>query len=198
MFTAPLTDPNLTFLLMIVGIALIFWELHAPGMIVPGLLGVCLVAGAAYAFYQDSPSWYGITLLLLAMALLTIEFKYYTHMISGLAGTVLLAFGAMALLTGPRRITPEMAISTSVAFGLISVFLGLLGMRARKSKPRSGLSAMIGQIGISQTKIDPEGTVLIRGEYWKAVSDNSIAPGQQVEVQKVQNLLLYVRPAQGT
>lgn len=194
MWSAAIADPNIAFLLLIVGAALIYWEIHAPGMIVPGALGVLMVAGAAYGLSFDSPSWYGITLLLLAAALLTIEFKYYTHMISGAAGTLLLALGAMALVTGPRRITPEMAVSTSFAFGVITVFLGLLAMRARKGKPLSGLSTMIGEIGISQTSISPQGTVLVRGEYWQAVSDDNIAPGQKVKVENVHNLILNVRP----
>ena len=194
MWSVAIADPNVAFLLLIIGAALVYWEIHAPGMIVPGALGVLMIAAAAYGLSFDSPSWYGVTLLLLAAVLLTIEFKYYTHMISGVAGTLLLAFGAMALLTGPRRITPEMAISTSFAFGAITVFLGLLGMRARKSKPVSGLDAMIGEVGVSQTPIAPNGTVLVRGEYWQAVSDDTIAPGQQVKIENVRDLVLRVRP----
>ncbi len=106
MVAAAVADPNIAFILLVLGALGIYWEMHAPGMIVPGVLGVFLFCAGAYGLYQDSPTWYGLTLLVLAVLLLGIELKYYTHMVSGIAGTILLAFGAIALLQGPRRITP--------------------------------------------------------------------------------------------
>src|ERR1700761_292094 len=156
-----LSDPNLAFVLLVLGALGIYWELHAPGMIVPGLLGLLLVCAGAYGLYQDSPSWYGLTLLALAVLLLGIELKYYTHMISGLAGTVLLAIGAIILLQGPRRVTPAWAVSVSVAFGLITIFLGVLGMRVRNSRRLTGTESLIGETGVSRTRIDPEGMVFV-------------------------------------
>src|SRR4051794_33169109 len=119
MLGAALADPNIAFLLLVLGALAVYWELHAPGMVLPGLLGVLLICTGAYGIYRDSPTWYGLTLLVLAVMLLTIELKYYTHMISGVAGTILLGFGALALLQGPRRITPGVAIAISAAFGTI-------------------------------------------------------------------------------
>lgn len=167
-----------------------YWEVHAPGMVLPGLLGVLLICTGAYGIYQDSPSWYGLTLLFLAIILLTIELKYYTHMISGIAGTILLVFGALALVQGPRRITPGLAIATSAAFGIITVFLGLLGMRARKSKQMTGIETLVGEIGVSRTEINPEGTVLVRGEYWQARSNQPIPAGQRVSIKRVAGSLI--------
>lgn len=190
---AALADPNVAFLLLVLGALGVYWELHAPGMVLPGLLGVLLICTGAYGIYQDSPTWYGLTLLVLAIILLTIELKYYTHMISGLAGTVLLGFGALALIQGPRRITPGVAIAISVAFGIITIFLGLLGMRARKSKQMTGVETLVGEIGVSRTEINPEGTVLVRGEYWRARSGEMIPAGQRVSIKRVEgNLILYV------
>src|SRR5205823_14970631 len=105
MLTAALADPNVAFLLLVLGALGVYWEVHAPGMVLPGLLGVLLICTGANGIYHDSPSWYGLTLLVLTIILLAIELRYYTHMVSGLAGTVLLAFGALALVQGPRRIT---------------------------------------------------------------------------------------------
>jgi membrane-bound serine protease (ClpP class) len=193
MVGAALADPNLAFLLLVLGALCVYWEVHAPGMVLPGLLGVLLICTGAYGIYQDSPTWYGLTLLVLAIILLTIELKYYTHMISGVAGTILLGFGALALIQGPRRITPGVAIAISVAFGIITIFLGLLGMRARKSKQMTGIETLVGEIGVSRTEINPEGTVFVRGEYWSARSRLPIAVGQRVTVQRVEdNLVVYV------
>ena len=193
MLGAGLADPNIAFLLLVLGALGVYWELHAPGMVLPGLLGVLLICTGAYAIYQDSPTWYGLTLLVLAIILLTIELKYYTHMVSGVAGTILLAFGALALIQGPRGITPGVAIGVSAALGIITIFLGLLGMRARKSKQMTGVDTLVGEIGVSRTEINTEGTVFVRGEYWRARSGEAIAAGQRVLIKRVESdLILYV------
>lgn len=192
MVAGAVADPNLAFLLLVLGALGIYWEMHAPGMIVPGVLGVFLMCAGAYGLYQDSPTWYGLTFLVLAVLLLGIELRYYTHMISGLAGTILLAFGALVLLQGPRRITPGVAIATSLAFGIITIFLASLAMRARKNKHLTGVESLIGEIGVSRTNIDPQGTVFVRGEYWQARSDHTIPAGQRVRIQRVDQLVAYV------
>jgi membrane-bound serine protease (ClpP class) len=193
MLSAALADPNVAFLLLVLGALGVYWEVHAPGMVLPGLLGVLLICTGAYGIYQDSPTWYGLTLLVLAIILLTIELKYYTHMVSGVAGTVLLAFGALALIQGPRRITPGLAIAVSAALGIITIFLGVLAMRARKGKQMTGIETLVGEIGVSQTDINPEGMVFVRGEYWRARSGEVIAAGQRVSIKRVEgNLILYV------
>lgn len=193
---AALADPNVAFLLLVLGALGVYWEVHAPGMVLPGLMGVLLICTGAYGIYQDSPSWYGLTLLVFAVILLTIELKYYTHMVSGVAGTILLVFGAITLIQGPRRITPGLAIAISAAFGMITVFLGLLGMRARKSKQMTGIEMLVGEVGVSRTEINPEGTVFVRGEYWRARSRQPIAAGQRVSIRRVEgNLILEVEAA---
>jgi membrane-bound serine protease (ClpP class) len=195
MLFAPITDPNIAFLLLVIGALGLSWEFHAPGMIVPGILGVLFLLAGAYGLYQDSPSWYGLTLLALAALLLAIELKYYTHMISGIAGAVLLAFGAIALLQGPRRITPSLAFAVAMAFGIITIFLGSLAMRARKAKHLMGPESLVGEIGVSRTEINPEGTIFVHGEYWQARSDHMIAAGQRVRVERVDELLMHVKEA---
>lgn len=193
---AALADPNVAFLLLVLGALGVYWEMHAPGMVLPGLMGVLLICTGAYGIYQDSLSWYGLTLLALAIILLTIELRYYTHMVSGVAGTILLVFGAITLIQGPRRITPGLAIAISAAFGMITVFLGLLGMRARKSKQMTGIETLIGEVGVSRTEINPEGTVFVRGEYWRARSSRPIAAGQRVSIKRVEgSLILEVEAA---
>jgi len=190
-----LSDPNLAFVLLVLGALGIYWEMHAPGMIAPGVLGVVLVCAGAYGLYEDSPSWYGLTLLALAVLLLGIELKYYTHMISGLAGTVLLVIGALILLQGPRRVSPGLAIAVSAAFGLITIFLGMLGMRAGRRKPAMGMESLVGVVGTARTAVDPEGTVFIQGEYWKARAAEHIPAGDRVCVDKVEDFVLVVRKA---
>lgn len=190
-----LADPNIAFLLVVLGLLGIYWELHAPGMMVPGILGVLFVCAGAYGLYQDAPTWYGVTILTLAVLLLVIELKYYTHMISGIAGAFLFAFGAIVLLQGPQRITPSFAIAVSVAFAVITIFLGSLAMRARREKHLTGMESLVGEVGVSKTEINPEGTVFVQGAYWRARSDHSIPAGQRVSIERVQDLVLFVKEA---
>lgn len=195
MFPAALTDPNIAFVLLVLGLLGVYWEVHAPGMMVPGILGVLLICAGAYGLYQDAPSWYGVTILVLALILLIIELRYYTHMVSGIAGAILFALGAMVLLTGPRHIAPSLAVAFAIAFGMIVIFLGFLGMRARKEKHLTGIETLIGKIGVSRTEINPEGTVFVQGAYWQARSDHTIPAGQRVSIESVQELVLFVKEA---
>ncbi len=205
-----LADPNVAFLLLVVGALGLLWESHAPGMFAPGIVGALLVCLGAYGFYQDRPDWYGVTLIAIAVLLLMLELKYYTHMVSGIAGTILLAFGATMILEGPRRVSPVLAIAVSLALGIITIFLGLLGMRARKGKHVMGKESLVGKMGVSRTEIIPDherpdvsrcddtkpgGMVFVQGEYWQARSDRKIAAGQRVSVEGVQDLIVYVREA---
>jgi membrane-bound serine protease (ClpP class) len=192
MTAAALADPNLAFVLLVIGLIGIYWELHAPGMVAPGLLGVMLVCVAASGLAQDLPTWHGATLITLAVLLLLIEFKYYSHSISGLAGTILLCMGAITLLRGPRQISPALAIAVSAACGSLVIYLGFLGMRAQ-AKPLSGLQALVGELGRSCTDLQPEGTVFVHGEYWRARAPATVPSGRVVRVDTIEELMLTVR-----
>lgn len=192
---AVLTDPNFAFLLVVLGLLGVYWELHAPGTILPGIAGIALVCAGAYGLYQDHPTWYGLLFLVSAVLLLGIELKFYTHMISGSVGAVLLAFGAILLIQGPTRIAPAFAIAVSVAFGIIAIFLGVLANRARTSRVTTGVQQLIGETGIARTEINPEGTVFVQGAYWQARSDRLIPAGKRVAVERVDNLVLFVKEA---
>jgi membrane-bound serine protease (ClpP class) len=136
-----------------------------------------------------------LLLLISAALLLTIELKFYTHMISGIAGAALLAFGTIWLLQGPQRVSPALAIAVSAAFGIIIIFLGSLGMRARKAKHLTGLETLVGEKGVSSTPLNLEGTVFVNGEYWQARSNHAIEAGQAVRVERVDNMTIWVSEA---
>lgn len=200
MLPATFTDPNVAFLFLIVGALGLIWEWHAPGMFVPGIVGALLLLAGAYGLYQDAPAWYGVTLMAVAALLLTVEIKYYTHMVSGIAGAILLAFAVTILLSGPRQVSPSLAVAVSFALGIITIFLGFLGARARRGRHVTGPETLVGETGMARTEIHPEGAppfgmVFVRGEYWQARSDQKIAVGQRVSIERVQDLVVYVREA---
>ena len=135
----------------------------------------------------------GLLLLVTAGLLLVVELKYYTHMVSGILGAALLALGIMLVLGG--EVSPAIAIAISAALGAIVVFLGTLGMRARKAKRLTGLETMIGEKGVSRTPLNPDGTVFVNGEYWQARSNHAIEAGQQVRVERIENMTIWVTEA---
>jgi membrane-bound serine protease (ClpP class) len=187
-------SPDLAFLLVIAGAFAIYWELLAPGMIVPGVFGLVLFVEGARTLSHDNPTWYGAALILLGLTLLALEIKAYTHMISGLAGTVALALGAMVLIRGPLAIAPSLALSLAVVFGATTIFLGRLAMRASHNKRMVGEEPVIDEIGCAQTDINPEGTVMVRGECWTARSPLSIPKGERIYVTEVRGMELEVMP----
>ncbi len=188
-------DPNLAFTLALLGALALLWELHAPGLVLPGLLGVAAMALGAWGLYRNSPTPYGLALLFLAVLFLTVEVSVHTHMISGFTGSVLLGLGAALLFRGPKHIAPSLAVAASAAVALITLFLGFLAVRTRTEKHLSGPEAMVGATGISKTALMPDGTVMVRGEYWQAHSDREIAAGKSIVVEAMRDFTLLVREA---
>jgi membrane-bound serine protease (ClpP class) len=190
-----LIDPNVAFLMLVVGIIALSWELHAPGMFGPGLIGVILVCAGSFILWKNTPTWYGSTLIFLALLLLALELVVSSHGISGVFGAILLAAGAISLIRGPHAINPLLAVAVAGALCVIAVFLGVLGLKARRAAVVSGIGTLVGQVGVSRTSIGSRGTVLVRGEYWQARSDSPIPAGAHVSVQRVDGLTLYVKEA---
>lgn len=188
-------DPNLAFFLVIVGALAMLWESHVPGLVLPGVLGALLVGAGAFSLYEYTPTWYGVAMLTGAALLLFVELKYYTHMVSGIAGSILLACGGVLLLQGSQRVTPSVAVAASLAIGSITIFLGFLGMRARSENYKTGTEALVGALGVTKTALDPEGSVFVNGEYWRARGAHAIPPGHSVFVESIQDFKLFVREA---
>ena len=132
----------------------------------------------------------GFLLLFFAVLFLAIELKFYTHMISGIVGAALLGFGLALLLRGEVPIAIDIAISA--ALGVIILFLGNLGMKASRTKRLTGLQTLLGEMGVSRTPLNPEGTVFVNGEYWQARADHAIEAGKKVRVEKIENMTIWV------
>jgi membrane-bound serine protease (ClpP class) len=190
-----LTDPNLAVLLLVVGGLLIYVEFNAPGTIVPGTLGTVLVLIALFALNLLPVRYTSVMLLVAAFVLLILEAHFATHGVLAGAGILALVFGALTLVDGPipeLRVHPATAISAGLAFGLITVFLLRLALRARRSKSRTGVDAMIGEIAVVIQPLAPIGQVMVNGEIWQAESATPAAPGERVRVRELRDLTLLV------
>ncbi len=190
-----LTDPNLAVLVLVVGGLLIYVEFNTPGTIIPGTLGTIMLVLGLFALNLLPVRYTSVMLLAAAFALLILEAKFATHGVLAAAGIVSLVIGALTLVDGPipeLRVHLGTALSTGLAFGLITVFLLRLALRARRSKVRMGGDAMIGLIAVVTQPLSPSGQVMVNGELWQAESATPAALGDQVRVRGLRDLTLLV------
>lgn len=193
---AAIADPNIGFILLVLGALGIYVEFSSPGLIFPGIAGAILVLLGLSSLSILPINWVGVALLVLAVALFVLEAKFTSHGILGIGGTVSMVLGALLLINGPPEVRIHLvtALAVSIPFALITMFLVTIVIRARRNKVLTGASGMIGEIGISRTALEPEGQVLVRGEYWDAVASSSIPAGAHVRVKAVRGLKLLVDP----
>ena len=192
-----IADPNIALVLLIIGALSIYLEFNSPGLIVPGVVGAILVLLGLSALSVLPISWLGASLLLLAFGMFVLEAKFATHGILGTGGAVAMVLGAVMLVDSPLpelRVHLGTAIALALPFSAITVFLLSLAVRARRYKVDTGSEVMIGETGAAITALAPEGTILVHGEYWDAVSSRPVAIGGRVRVTAIDKLKLTVEP----
>ena len=192
-----LVNPNIALLFLVAGALLIYLEFNSPGTIVPGALGTLMVLLAIFALNLLPIRYTAVLLLVAAAALLILEAKVGGHGALALAGIVCLTFGTLTLVAAPvpqMNVNPLVAISLSVAFGVITVFLVRLAVRARHRKARLGVDAMVGATATAMEPLTPEGHVLVEGEIWRAVASAPVDAGAVLRVVGHEEYLLRVEP----
>jgi len=193
-----IADPNIAFILGILGLVLLYFEFTHPGTVAPGVAGaVCLIL-ALYAFNLLPLNYAGVALILVALALLALEVKVSSHGVLAAGGVVALVIGALILVQSPwpeGRIRLSTALGAALPFALITSILLRLAVAARRKKAITGEAGMIDSMGVARTDLEPEGKVLVHGELWDARSEQRIAKGTRVRVRQVEGLKLVVEPA---
>ena len=194
---AAIADPNIGFILLVLGALGIYVEFTSPGLIFAGVLGGILFLLGLSSLSILPINWVGVALLLLAVTLFVLEAKFTSHGVLGIGGTISMILGALLLVNGPPEVRIHLftAIMVSVPFALITMFLVAIVVRARRNKVLTGASGMVGEVGISRTPLEPEGQILVHGEYWDAVASTNIPAGARVRVKAVSGLKLLVEPA---
>ncbi len=193
---AAIADPNIGFILLVLGALGIYVEFSAPGLIFPGVAGGIVLLLGLSSLTVLPINWGGAALLILGVSLFVLEAKFASHGILGIGGTVAMALGATLLIDGPpeMRIHWPTALAVTVPFALITMFLVTLVIRARANKAVMGSDALVNQIAEARTVLAPSGTVFLQGEYWNAVSDTQVEVGERVRVVSVDGLKLHVSP----
>jgi membrane-bound serine protease (ClpP class) len=199
-----LVDPNIALLFLVGGALLIYLEFNIPGTIVPGALGTLMVLLAIFGLDLLPIRFTSVLLLVAALVLLLLEAKFGGHGVLAVAGIVCLAFGMLTLVAAPvpeMAVSPWVAFAVSAAFGLITVLLVRLAVRARRMKSRLGASAMVGSWASAMEPLTPEGHlpeghVLVDGEIWRAWASEPVAAGAPVRVVGCEQYRLHVEPAE--
>lgn len=194
-----LINPNVAFLLLILGIQLILLELSAPGGWVAGFLGVLCLALAAYAMRVLPLNWLGLVLIGVSFVLFFLDLKTPGVEALTFVGVGTLIAGGLILFNVPAgspygRVSVPLEVATGLVIGAIFAFIVAKGLRAQRLRPATGLESLVGRQGIVRTPLDPQGTVWVAGELWTAVVDDGpISEGETVDVVGVEGLRLRVR-----
>ncbi len=199
-FFALISDPSIAVLLLMAGLAGIYLEVQSPGLIVPGLAGVVCLVLAGLAFQIIPINWVGALLIISGLALLVAEIFVTSFGVLFAVGITALAFGAYMLFRVPE-ISDLVVPFWSVIFPAIAVLSGFMaivvfGVGRSFGRPQfSGREALVGEMAIAESDIRPQGRVRLRGELWKAESDEPIERGQKVEIVGINDLMVRVRQA---
>jgi membrane-bound serine protease (ClpP class) len=187
-----ISDPNIAYILMMIGLAGLFFELSHPGTVFPGVIGALSLILAFFSFQTLPVNYAGVVLILLAIIFFIAEVKVASYGILSIGGLVALTLGSLMLFEN-MRVSLKLMMPTIVLVGGFFVVVAGVAFRALRSKPVSGADGMRGEIGIVKELIAPEGLVFVHGEYWRAFSEEPIEPGESVEVTGINGLLLNVR-----
>lgn len=196
-----LSDPNIAYILFLLGMYGLMFELYNPGSIFPGIVGVISLILAFYTMHTLPINYAGLALMIFGIILFLLEIKIVSHGMLAIGGAVSLFLGSIMLIRTPSVLEfvelSWVVIIVSVAIStFFFVFLLGLGLKVQRKKPTTGIEGLIGEIGETITPLDPEGTVRVHGEFWKAeVIGGSLEKGMPIRVVEIQNLKLKVEQA---
>jgi membrane-bound serine protease (ClpP class) len=194
-----IADPNIALLLLVLGVLGIYLEFNSPGLIAPGVAGAILALLGLTALSMFPIDWLGAALMILGFTFFILEAKFVTHGVLTVGGAVALALGAVLLIdtsVPELRIRWATAIGLAVPFALITSVLFTIAFRARRNKVVTGVEGMLGLSAVAVGELNPSGTVLVRGEYWRALSSAPVSPSQPVRITGIDGLTLHVVPNQ--
>jgi len=191
-----ISNPSIAYILLMLGIYGIFFELSTPGAILPGVVGGIFLILAFYALHMLPINFAGLALILFSFILFIAEIKVVSHGLLAVGGVISLLLGSLMLIENPTeymRISLSVIIPAVLVSAAFFIFAIAKAVKARLTKPTTGMEGLIGETGIATTPITPEGKVSIHGEFWDVISDQNIERGEKVQVIGVTNLKLKVK-----
>jgi membrane-bound serine protease (ClpP class) len=206
-FLTRIVQPDMFFILLLVGLIGLYTEFTHPGLIAPGVTGAIALVLALFAMHLLPVNITGLLLIVLALALFILEAKYTSHGVLGAGGVLAMLLGAVLLIRSPLTgagVSLGVALAVTLPFGAIAIILMRLVLRSRSWEPQTGVEELVHEHGTVTAAIvagaggAERGMVRVHGELWQAASDVPIAPGTRVRVVRVDGLTLRVEPETST
>ena len=189
-----ISDPNIAYILMMLGIYGLFFELSNPGSVFPGVLGGIFLILAFFAFQVLTINAAGLLLILLALVFFLLEIKITSYGLLTMGGIVSMVLGSLMLFRSPGvKVSLSIIISAVIVTAAFFIFAVGMALRIQAKKVTTGKQGLVGKVGTTLTPLNLEGQVSVHGEVWKAVSDEKIKKGEKVEVVEVEGLVIKVK-----
>ena len=198
-FLITIANPNLAYILLMIGLLGLYFEFSNPGAILPGVLGgICLLL-AVFSFQILPINYVGLTLIVLSVGLFILEIKVQSYGILSLGGIAAMLIGSIMLVNSPiPELKPSLSFIIPMALGLsaIFIFLVIIAIRAHSKKASTGREGLLGETGVVYSDLSPEGKVFVHGEIWSAEATEAIPKGTKVVVVEVlEGLKIRVKKA---
>ena len=194
-----LSDPNIAYILFMLGIYGLLFELYSPGLIFPGVVGVISLLLAFYSMQTLPINYTGLALIIFAVILFVLEIKIVSHGILTIGGVISLILGSIMLIkTEPGFDVLQVSWKVILLFvfltvGFFTLAIGL-GIKAQRRKPTTGQEGLVNETGEAITDMNPDGSIKIHGEIWNAESiEGYISKGSKIIVTGISNLKLQIR-----
>jgi len=192
------SDPNIAYILMMLGMFGLLFELYNPGLIFPGVVGVISLIIAFYSMHTLPINYAGLALIIFGVLLFVLEIKIVSHGLLAIGGVLSFFIGSVMLIQTPSilefaEISWSVISLTTLLTAFFFVFLLGLGLKIQKRTPVNGKEGLIGELGDAVTALNPDGTVKVHGEFWQAVAaSEKISKGESIRVTGITNLKLQV------
>lgn len=191
-----ISNPSIAYILLMLGIYGIFFELSNPGAILPGVVGGIFLILAFYSLQMLPINFAGLALILFAVVLFIAEIKVVSHGLLAVGGVISLFLGSLMLIESPAdymKISLSVIIPAVLVSAAFFIFAVTMAIKARLKKPTTGTEGLVGEIGVAAMALTPEGKISVHGEFWNAISDQTIERGERVQVIEVNHLKLKVK-----
>ena len=196
-----IAHPNIAYLLLLLGMVGIYFELSHPGVVLPGVLGGVSILLALFALSVLPVNYVGVLLILLGIGFFVLEVKVASYGLLTFAGLTSFVLGSLMLIRSPfpaLRVGFEVVLPTALAVAFVVMFLLTRVLKSHRERPITGVEGLIGEVGETVVALAPNGKVFVHGEYWDAVSGVAVDVGARVRVVKVVGKRLEVEPVGGS
>lgn len=190
-----ISSPNVTYILLMLGLVGLYFELSSPGLVLPGVVGAISLILALYAMQALPINYAGLLLIIFGVILFIAEINFMSYGLLSVSGAISIFLGSTMLIDSDD---PALQISRAILYptlGLtvvLSLGIVVLATRTRSLKKLGGMEGMLGEIGLVKETLNPKGRVMVHGEVWEAEAETQVAEGKKVRVDSVEGLKIKV------